>query len=166
MKVRQSKVGGRARWALILSVVLTWFSVIGMCMAIIGAGRIIDGGGVSRWIIVGPFVVMVSFALRGWVLAGGQVAEERRVRRQLVERVFQAGEIRASKLPTGGCGGVGDGVRGEDGGFSCGVYVANSGVIDVAVVGFGGDGVVVSVVAGGGCGCYVADCSACGGWVS
>ncbi|ERA61148.1 hypothetical protein B178_00130, partial [Corynebacterium diphtheriae DSM 43988] len=70
-------------------------------MAIIGAGRIIDGGGVSRWIIVGPFVVMVSFALRGWVLAGGQVAEERRVRRQLVERVFQAGEIRTSKFPTG-----------------------------------------------------------------
>lgn len=101
VKVRQSKVGRQARWALILSVVLTWFSVIGMCMAIIGAGRIIDGGGVSRWIIVGPFVVMMSFALRGWVLAGGQVAEERRVRRQLVERVFQAGEIRTSKFPTG-----------------------------------------------------------------
>jgi len=62
MQVRQSKppyrLSAQARLTIVCSVLLTWLSVVGMSLSIMGAGAVIDGGG-SELILWG---VILTFA--------------------------------------------------------------------------------------------------------
>ncbi|WP_245802974.1 ABC transporter transmembrane domain-containing protein [Corynebacterium phocae] len=97
-------LGAGARKSIALGVVLYLVAVVGMCLSIYGAGRIVDAypqrPGLGP-VLVGPVVVAVALWLRGWLLARGEVREESLVRHRLLGAVFKAGPARSARTSTG-----------------------------------------------------------------
>ena len=78
MQVRQSKhpyrLSAQARLTIVCSVLLTWLSVVGMSLSIMGAGAVIDGGG-SELILWGVILTFATIMIRTMVVARGHIPE-------------------------------------------------------------------------------------------
>ena len=96
MQVRQSKppyrLSAQARLTIVCSVLLTWLSVVGMSLSIMGAGAVIDGGG-SELILWGVILTFATIMIRTMVVARGHIAEESRIRHRIIDAVFTSGPV-------------------------------------------------------------------------
>ena len=96
MQVRQPKppywLSAQARLTIVCSVLLTWLSVVGMSLSIMGAGAVIDGGG-SELILWGVILTFTTIMIRTMVVARGHIAEESRIRHRIIDAVFTSGPV-------------------------------------------------------------------------
>ncbi|WP_240483206.1 ABC transporter ATP-binding protein/permease [Corynebacterium freiburgense] len=86
------------------SVLLTWLSVLGMCLALVGAGNIIDAYPARPSftpIFVGLVLIFIAIVARTVLVARGQILEENRIRHRILDAVFSAGPARSATTSTG-----------------------------------------------------------------
>lgn len=113
MKVRQAKgahqpppyrLSKQALCTISISVVLTWLSVFGMCLTLVGAGIIIDAYPARPSllpIIFGLVLIFVAVLARNVCVARGQILEESRIRHRIIDAVFAVGPAKSASTSTG-----------------------------------------------------------------
>ncbi|MDO4686295.1 MAG: ATP-binding cassette domain-containing protein [Corynebacterium sp.] len=87
-----------------MSVVLTWLSVFGMCLTLVGAGNIIDAYPAHpplTPIVIGLVLIFATILARNILVARGQILEENRIRHRIIDAVFTAGPARSATTSTG-----------------------------------------------------------------
>lgn len=94
----------QATYTIISSVILTWISVLGMCLAMVGAGNIIDTHPARPSIspiLWGLVLIFGTITIRTILVARGHILEETRIRHRIIDAVFRAGPAKASRTSTG-----------------------------------------------------------------